>query len=55
MLHFIDKDTAVHIYDETILKESEIESVINKLKCGKSIGVDFVSNEMLKYMVCVMI
>ena len=26
--------------------------LINKLKCGKSIGVDYVSNEMLKYGMC---
>ena len=40
------------VIDETILKESEIEGVINKLKCGKSIGVEYVSNEMLKYGMC---
>ncbi len=38
--------------EETTLTEVEVESTINKLKLGKSIGADFVSNEMLKYGSC---
>ena len=37
---------------ETVLNEVEVEFTIKNLKFGKSIGVDFVSNEMVKHGIC---
>ena len=49
------KSIETSVLDDVKFTELDLECIIKKLSNGKSVGIDFISNEMLKFGVCPML